>query len=97
MSPEGLTDAAFQPGGSLARLFAWRLSERHDFPFCWVEEDGPYPLAALATVAGGVAEGLRQAGVGRGSRVLVRLGNDERFLPALVGTWLTGAAAVAVH
>jgi long-chain acyl-CoA synthetase len=93
----GMTEAGFQPGGSLARLFAWRVAERPDFPFCWVEEDGPYPLSALAGAADGLAARLRDAGVGPGDRVLVRLGNDERFLPALIGTWLVGAAAVAVH
>ena len=92
-----MTEAPFRTGGSLARLFAWRLAERPDFPFCWVEEDGPYSLAALAAAADGLAARLRQSGIGRGDRVLVRLGNDERFLPALVGTWLVGAAAVAVH
>jgi long-chain acyl-CoA synthetase len=89
--------AAFDPGGSVARLLACRLAERPGHPLLWVEEDGPWSLGALAAEAERVAEWLEGAGVGAGSLVLLRLGNDARFLPALVATWLRGAAAVVMH
>src|SRR5207237_6289331 len=61
------------------------------------EDAGPWTLSDLAATAAAVADGLSGAGVGPGDRVLLRLGNDERFLPALAGTWLVGASAVAMH
>jgi len=87
----------YQPGGSLANLLAWRAVERPDFPLLYVEEDGPWSTAALASAAADLAVELGRHGVGPGDRVLVRLGNDERYLAALTGVWLRGAAAIAMH
>ena len=80
--------------GSLANLLLARTDERPDHPFLWVEDDGPWTLTDLASSAASVAADLE---VGPGDRVLLRLGNDERFLPALAAVWLRGASAVAMH
>ena len=85
------------PGGSLSRLVAWRLYEKPGFELLWVEDDGPWSVAALAYSAAGLAIRLAEAGVGRGDPVLLRVGNDERFLPALTAIWSCGAVAVAMH
>jgi long-chain acyl-CoA synthetase len=86
-----------EPSGTLFNLLAGRAAERPEHPFLWVEDAGPWTLGDLAAAAAAIAEDLRRAGVGPGDRVLLRLGNDERFLPALAGTWLVGASAVAMH
>jgi long-chain acyl-CoA synthetase len=83
-----------EPRGSLAQLLVGRAAERPDHPFLWVEEEGPWTLADIAGAAAAVANELD---VGPGDRVLLRLGNDEHALPALVGVWLRGASVVAVH
>jgi long-chain acyl-CoA synthetase len=88
---------AFEAGGSVLRLLGCRASERPDHPFLWVEERGPWTLAALAGSAAGLATIVRQAGVQPGSRVLLRLGNDARFLPALAAAWSAGAVPVVMH
>jgi long-chain acyl-CoA synthetase len=81
----------------LAHLVAWRNEERPDFPFVHVEGDGPWTIGAVAEAAHRLANDLGEAGVQRDTRVLLRLGNDERFLAALTATWLRGAAAIAMH
>ena len=88
---------AFDTSGSLARLLAARTVERPKHPFLWVEEDGPWTLAALAAEAVQVRERLTATGVTAGGRVLVRAGNEASFLPALVGTWLCGGVPVVMH
>ena len=88
---------AFDASGSLVRLLAARTAERPEHPFLWVEEEGPWTLAALAAEAVRVRERLTAAGVTAGGRVLVRAGNDASFLPALVGTWLCRGVAVVMH
>ena len=85
------------PGGSLCRLLAWRLSENPGFDLLWVEDDGPWSVACLAQSAAGLETRLDDAGIGPGDPVLLRLGNDERFLPALTAIWLRGALPVAMH
>jgi long-chain acyl-CoA synthetase len=87
----------YEPGGSLANLLAWRAVERPDFPLLYVERDGPWSTATLASAAADLAVELGRHGVDHGDRVLVRLGNDERYLAALTGVWLRGAAAIAMH
>jgi len=87
----------YEPGCSLANLLAWRAAERADFPLLYVEDDGPWTTGALATAAADLAAELGRLGVRRRDRVLVRLGNDERYLAALTGTWLGGASAIAMH
>jgi long-chain acyl-CoA synthetase len=83
--------------GTLVKLLVGRAAERPEHPFLWVEDAGLWTLGDLAAAAAAIADDLRSKGVGRGDRVLLRLGNDERFLPALAGTWLVGASAVAMH
>ena len=86
-----------EPSGSLAQLLAWRNDECPTFPLIHVEDEGPWLVGHLAAAASRLADELAAVGVGRGDRVLVRLGNDERFLVALTATWLRGAAAIAMH
>lgn len=85
------------PGGSLAHLIGWRNAERPTFDFLWVEDSGPWTVGRLTASALDIERRLAEAGTGAGDRVLVRLGNDERFLPALAATWLRGAVAVCIH
>jgi long-chain acyl-CoA synthetase len=85
------------PDGSLAELLALRLTDDPDFPLIYVEDEGPWTVGRIALAARTYADALRSDGIGPGKRVIVRVGNDERFLVALVGTWLVGGAAVAVH
>ena len=89
--------AALEPAGSLARLLAWRVDERPSHPFVHVEDEGPWSVGDIAAAAGALADRLGPAGVGLGDRVLVRLGNDERFPAALHAVWAVGAAAVVMH
>ena len=70
------------PGGSLANLMGRRNAERPAFEFLWVEDDGPWTIARLTESAVQLERLLGKAGIGAGDRVLLRLGNDERFLPA---------------
>jgi long-chain acyl-CoA synthetase len=83
--------------GSLAALLAWRAAERPDHGFLFVEDEPVWTFDELARAAGTLAARLAEVGVGPGSRVLTRIGNDERFLPVLVATWLRGAAVVPMH
>jgi long-chain acyl-CoA synthetase len=85
------------PNGSLAQLLAWRLAERPDFHFLWVEDAGPWSIAGLAAAASDLEQRLAAEGVAPGDRILVRLGNDERYLAALVAVWLRRALAVTMH
>jgi acyl-CoA synthetase (AMP-forming)/AMP-acid ligase II len=89
--------AALVGSGSLAALLAWRAVERPAHGFLFVEEEPARTFAELAHATATLDSRLAAAGVDRGARVLVRVGNDERFLPALVATWLRGAAAIPMH
>jgi acyl-CoA synthetase (AMP-forming)/AMP-acid ligase II len=81
--------------GSLANLLAWRLAEAPDAGFVLVEDDGPWTYRQLAAGAARVAAGLD--GVRPGDRVVIRVGNDERFLAAASGVWSREAAVVPMH
>jgi long-chain acyl-CoA synthetase len=89
--------AALVGSGSLASLLAWRAVERPEHGFLFVEHDPVWTFAELARAANDLAEQLAGAGVAAGARVLIRVGNDERFLPALVAAWLRGGAALPMH
>ena len=95
VDPECLRDRVGR--GSLAVLLAWRSLERPDGRFLSVEEDSDFSFGELAESARSTAAALRDAGVGRGGRVVVRVGNDERFLPAVTAAWLVGGVAVPMH
>jgi long-chain acyl-CoA synthetase len=84
-----------EAGGSLAHLLLWRVAEASDRGFAYVEDDGPWTYAHLA--AASVALARRLDPVQSGDRVVVRVGNDERFLPAATAVWSRGAAVVAMH
>ncbi|HEX4862618.1 MAG TPA: fatty acid--CoA ligase family protein [Acidimicrobiales bacterium] len=89
--------AEYHASGSLANLLVWRAIERPEFPFLYVEQLGPWTAGGLAAAAAALSTALQRRGVGSGDRVLIRLGNDERFLPALTAVWLRGASAIAMH
>jgi long-chain acyl-CoA synthetase len=84
-----------EPGGSLARLLDWRLAERPDGGFVFVADDGPWTYRALAATAARTADGL--PGVRPRDRVLVRVGNDERFPAVAAAVWSREAAVVPMH
>jgi long-chain acyl-CoA synthetase len=79
--------------GSLSKLLWWRAAERPDFPLTFVEEEGPWTVGSIAAAATQISRHLPD----RPGRVIVRLGNDERFLAALTAVWLQGGSAVVVH
>jgi acyl-CoA synthetase (AMP-forming)/AMP-acid ligase II len=82
---------------SLSSLLAWRAAERPRHGFLFVEDEPAWTFGELADAAAVLAGRLAAAGVGTGSRVLARIGNDERFLPVLVATWVCGAAVIPMH
>jgi acyl-CoA synthetase (AMP-forming)/AMP-acid ligase II len=84
-----------EPRGSLAHLLAWRVAEEPSRPFLHVEDDGPWTYARLAGAAVELAERLTD--VDRGARVVVRIGNDERFLPSLSAVWRRRGTAIVMH
>lgn len=83
--------------GSLASLLAWRALERPEHGFLFVEEDSVWTFGELAAAAADLDARLTAAGIARGARVLIRIGNDERFVPALVAAWLRGGVALPMH
>jgi acyl-CoA synthetase (AMP-forming)/AMP-acid ligase II len=83
--------------GSLAKLLRWRLSEDANHPFLYVEDDGPWSYGAIAAAAVRIHRQLVDAGVRAGDRVIVRVGNDQRFPAAAFATWLASATVVAMH
>jgi long-chain acyl-CoA synthetase len=84
-----------EPAGSLARLLAWRLQEAPDRGFLFVEHEGPWTFSQLAASA--AAPSRRLDDVGLDDRVVLRTGNDERFLPAAAAVWSRQAAVVPMH
>jgi long-chain acyl-CoA synthetase len=96
-APPAADFAARVGSGSLASLLAWRAIERPDHGFVFVEDDPPRSFGQLAAEAAALDARLVAAAVGPGARVVIRIGNDERFLPALVATWLRSAAALPMH
>src|SRR5258708_37257296 len=95
MGPQRMTGALVE-SGSLAGLLAQRVEERPDQALLFVEDEGPWSVGRLAAAASSQATTLAELGVGPGERVVVRLGNDERFLAARVAVRLRGGAAIAV-
>ena len=84
-----------EPSGSLARLLAWRLAEAPDDGFVFVEDDGPWTYRQLAAAAVEVARKLD--GVAPGGRVVLRIGNDERYLAAASAIWCRSCAVIPMH
>jgi long-chain acyl-CoA synthetase len=87
----------WQPRGSLAHLLVWRAHEQPGFPFLWVDDEGPWSIGVLAAEASRVTRQLTDMGIGEEQLVLVRLGNDERFLSAVMAVWSLGAVAMPMH
>lgn len=83
--------------GSIGKLLRWRVEEKPDHGFMFVEDDGPWTYRSIAAEAVAAADELRAAGVGRGDLVIVRAGNDERFLAAAAAVWMCGGGVVAMH
>ncbi|WP_326835370.1 class I adenylate-forming enzyme family protein [Amycolatopsis rhabdoformis] len=82
---------------SLLSLLAWRAAEKPERVFSRVGEDRAATFGQIAALAVTVSDALATRGVGPGSRVLVRIGNDERFLACLAAIWELGATAVPMH
>lgn len=95
--PGSASAATFEPTGSLAKLLEHRADEDPEFPLVWVEDDGPWTFGNLANAAVRLHTDLAGAGLEPGDRVLVRIGNDERFLPALAASWALRALPIAMH
>lgn len=83
--------------GSLAKLLQWRLFEDAGRAFVYVEDDGPWSYGAIAASAVTIRGRLVDAGVRAGDRVVVRVGNDQRFPAAAFATWMASATVVAMH
>src|SRR5258706_5000930 len=81
--------------GSLARMLRWRPGEDPDRGFLHVEDEGPWTFAQLASASVELTD--RLAAVRSGDKVVVRVGNDERFLPAATAVWCREAAVVPMH
>lgn len=88
---------AWTTDGSLAKLLRWRLDERSEHGFLFVEDEGPWTYGSIAAESVRVGDELKAHGVGSGDLVLVRGGNDERFLSAICAAWLRGAGAIIMH
>jgi long-chain acyl-CoA synthetase len=83
--------------GSIGKLLKWRLNEKPDHGFLYVEDDGPWSYRVIAAEAVRIHEWLAAAGVARDDLVIVRAGNDERFLAAACAVWMSGGGVIAVH
>lgn len=83
------------PAGSLAHLLAWRLAEAPDAGFVFVEDDGPWTYRQLAAAAVTMARELD--GLAPGGRVVLRIGNDERFPAAASAIWSRSCAVIPMH
>ncbi|MGY1830508.1 class I adenylate-forming enzyme family protein [Geodermatophilus sp. SYSU D01180] len=84
------------PGSVVAMLRA--SVERDPDGEAVVEVDGPrLSFQELWDGAARVAGGLRAAGVGRGDRVAIRLGNGADWVLGFLGTLLAGGVAVPVN
>ena len=89
--------ASWTTDGSIAKLLQWRMSEKPDHPFLYVEDEGPWSYAAVAGEAQRIHRRLVEVGVRPGALVVVRLGNDQRFPAAAFGVWLASAGVIAMH
>jgi long-chain acyl-CoA synthetase len=89
--------ASWTTDGSIAKLLQWRISEKPDHPFLYVEDEGPWSYAAVAGEAQRIHRRLVEVGVRPGALVVVRLGNDQRFPAAAFGVWLASAGVIAMH
>ncbi|MGY1686864.1 class I adenylate-forming enzyme family protein [Geodermatophilus sp. SYSU D00867] len=84
------------PGSVVAMLRA--SVERDPDGEAVVEVDGPrLTFRQLWDGAARVAGGLREAGVGRGDRVAIRLGNGADWVLGFLGTLMAGGVAVPVN
>jgi acyl-CoA synthetase (AMP-forming)/AMP-acid ligase II len=62
-----------------------------------VDRQGEWSYAELDRRASQVANGLIAHGVRSGQRVAVLIGNESRFVEALLGTWRAGAVSVLAN
>ncbi|GAF43039.1 class I adenylate-forming enzyme family protein [Rhodococcus wratislaviensis] len=85
------------PEGNIAHLLAVRAAEAPGAGFVYADRQGPWTYADIAAAAALVAERLRAQGVAQGDRVVVRIGNDERFPVAAYAVWSVGAVVVPMH
>ena len=85
------------PTGNIAHLLAVRATEDPDVGFLHADRQGPWTYADVAGEAATLAAELRAQGVQPGERVIVRIGNDERFPVAAYAVWSIGAVVVPMH
>ena len=62
-----------------------------------IDRHGEWSYAELDRRASQVANGLIAHGVRPGQRVAVLIGNESRFVEALLGTWRAGAVSVLAN
>ena len=62
-----------------------------------IDRHGEWSYAELNRRANQVANGLIAEGIGHGQRVAVLIGNESRFVEALLGIWRAGAVAVLAN
>jgi len=93
-TPPGTAD---QQTRNIAQLLTSRAMESPESPFVYVDESGPWTYGTIAQASGRLARELQAQGVGRGGRVAVRVGNDERFAVAAFAIWAIGAVVVPMH
>ncbi|MCB8913989.1 acyl--CoA ligase [Rhodococcus rhodochrous] len=85
------------PEGNIAYLLAVRAAEDPGAGFVHADREGPWTYADVASAAAAVAKRLRAQDVAPGDRVVVRIGNDERFPVAAYAVWSIGAVVVPMH
>jgi long-chain acyl-CoA synthetase len=87
---------AWTTDGSVGKLLAWRLAEDPGHEFLYVEDEGPWTYQSIAAEAVRLHEQL-DGHVGSGELVILRVGNDERFLAAAQAIWMAGGGVIAMH
>jgi long-chain acyl-CoA synthetase len=85
------------PAGNIGHLMAVRATEDPGAAFVYADRQGPWTYADVARAAATLAAELRDRGVQPGQRVVVRIGNDERFPVAVYAVWSIGAVVVPMH
>lgn len=83
--------------GNIAHLLVVRATEDPAAGFVYADREGPWTYADVAEAARELAAQLRDQGVLPGQRVVVRIGNDERFPVAAYAVWSIGAVVLPMH
>ena len=65
--------------------------------FCCPERETYYTSAEILSIASGLAEKLKERGIGKGDRVLIYLNNSPEYLFSYFAVWRIGAVAVPTN